>query len=108
VRKGEHGELVVFADCNTRAETNDKGEEIERSIPFMKGYTVFNVEQCEGLPAQYMAMPEPPAQPLLKRCDVAEQFFASTGADIRYGDARAYYAERPNYVQMPPFESFRC
>ena len=27
------------------------GEESEHAIPFMKGYTVFNVEQIEGLPA---------------------------------------------------------
>jgi len=61
VRKGEHGELVVYADRITRTETDAKGEEIARSIPFMKGYTVFNVEQCEGLPAHYTAKPEAPA-----------------------------------------------
>ena len=61
VRKGEHGELVVYADRITRTETDDKGEETEREIPFMKGYTVFNAEQCEGLPAHYYAKAEPPA-----------------------------------------------
>jgi len=45
--------------------------------------------------------------PLLQRCDLAEQFFAATGADIRSGGTRAYYAEGPDYVQMPPFETFR-
>ena len=53
MRKGESGELVVYADRITRTETNDKGEECEREIPFMKGYTVFNAEQCEDLPAHY-------------------------------------------------------
>eukprot|EP01037_Dinobryon_pediforme_P017101 gene17101-17292_t len=42
VRKGEKGELVVYANRLTRTETDDKGEAIEREIPFMKGYTVFN------------------------------------------------------------------
>src|SRR5262245_20451910 len=50
VRKGEHGSLVVYADRFTKTEQNDKGEDIEREIPFMKGYTVFNVEQIDGLP----------------------------------------------------------
>jgi antirestriction protein ArdC len=37
---------------DTRTETNEaSGEESERDIPFMKGYTVFNVEQVEGQPA---------------------------------------------------------
>src|ERR1700689_1215280 len=47
VRKGEKGELFVYAGRIVRADTNDKGEDIERQIPFLKGYTVFNAEQCE-------------------------------------------------------------
>ncbi len=34
----------------TRTENDsDSGEESERTIPFLKGYTVFNVEQIDGL-----------------------------------------------------------
>jgi len=58
VRKGEKGSLVVYANAITRTETNDAGEEVEREIPFMKGYTVFNVEQIEGLPEPYYRRPE--------------------------------------------------
>lgn len=107
VRKGESGELVVYADRITRTETDDKGEEVEREIPFMKGYTVFNAEQCEDLPAHYYARAEPPALAPAARITRADRFFAATGADIRHGGTRAYYAEGPDYVQMPPFETFR-
>jgi antirestriction protein ArdC len=107
VRKGERGELVVYANSITRTETDDKGEETERSIPFLKGYTVFNVEQCDGLPAHYTAKPEAPALSPVQRIERADRFFAATGADIRHGGTRAFYAEGPDYVQMPPFESFR-
>lgn len=106
VRKGERGELVVYADRITRTETDAKGEETEREIPFMKGYTVFNAEQCEGLPAQYYARPEAPALPLPARIEAADTFFAATGADIRHGGTRAYYAQGSDHVQMPPFETF--
>ncbi len=52
VRKGEKGTLVVYANTFTRTETEEEsGEETERKIPFMKGYTVFNVDQIEDLPA---------------------------------------------------------
>jgi antirestriction protein ArdC len=37
VRKGEAGELVVYANSITRTETDAKGEETEREIPYMKG-----------------------------------------------------------------------
>lgn len=46
VRKGQKGSLVVYANKITRTEHDEKtGEDIEREIPYMKGYTVFNVEQ---------------------------------------------------------------
>ncbi|MGH7087084.1 MAG: ArdC family protein, partial [Acetobacteraceae bacterium] len=107
VTKGEHGELVVYADRITRTETDADGEEIERSIPFLKGYTVFNAEQCKGLPPHYYARVETPSLPLRQRLGNADRFFAATGADIRHAGTRAFYAEGPDFVQMPPFESFR-
>jgi hypothetical protein len=49
VRKGEHGSLVAYADKIIRTEADAvTGKEAERAIPFMKGYTVFNVEQIDG------------------------------------------------------------
>jgi len=106
VRKGERGSLVVYADRFTRTETNDKGEDIERSIPFMKGYTVFNCEQIDGLPERYYARPEPRTDGV-KRIERAETFFASTGAVVRHGGNMAFYSVTNDHVQMPPFESFR-
>jgi antirestriction protein ArdC len=106
VRKGETGSLVVYADRVIKKETDEKGEDVERSIPFLKGYTVFNVEQIDGLPALYIAPAAPVLDPV-SRIVIAEAFVKATGFDIRHGGARAYYAEGPDYVQMPPFESFR-
>jgi antirestriction protein ArdC len=106
VRKGEHGSLVVYANSITRTETNDKGEDVEREIPFMKGYTVFNVEQVDGLPAHYYAQPENPL-PLSERIESADRFMTATGAEIRHGGNMAFYAPARDVVQMPPFEAFR-
>lgn len=107
VRKGEKGELVVYANTITRTETDTaSGEEIDQTIPFMKGYTVFNVDQIEGLPLHYYQLAEPVLDPV-QRIDHIESFFAATGADIRHGGNRAYYTITDDYIQMPPFESFR-
>ena len=106
VRKGEKGSMVVYANSMTRTETNEKGEDEERSIPFLKGYTVFNVEQIKGLPAHFIA---PLAAPLEEsaRDAKAEGFFRNLGADIRYGGSSAFYAIAPDYIQMPAFATFR-
>jgi antirestriction protein ArdC len=106
VRKGEHGSLVVYADRITRTETNEQGEETERGIPFLKGYTVFNCDQIDGLPSQYYARDETPRD-ALPRIEHAEAFFANTKADVRHGGNKAYYAAHADHIQMPPFEAFR-
>src|SRR6202035_845518 len=59
VRKGEKGSLVVYAHTFTKKDTDDKGAEVETEIPFMKGYTVFNAEQSDGLPTHLYATVTP-------------------------------------------------
>jgi antirestriction protein ArdC len=106
VRKGEKGSLVVYANSITRKETDEAtGEDIDREIHFLKGYTVFNVEQIEGLPAHYYAQPEPRFSPV-QRIEHADTFFGHLHADIRHGGTRAYYAQEPDYIRLPPFEAF--
>jgi len=106
VRKGEKGSLVVYANSITRTEEDDKGEETEHEIHYMKGYTVFNVEQIEGLPEQYYVKPEITTTPV-ERIAHAESFFAATKADIRYRGDRAFYSNDGDYIQMPVIEAFR-
>lgn len=106
MRKGEKGSLVVYANSITRKETDDAtGDETDHEIHFMKGYTVFNVEQIEGLPAHYYAKPEPRFTSV-QRIEHAENFFANLRADIRHGGTQAYYAQETDYIRMPPFEAF--
>jgi antirestriction protein ArdC len=107
VRKGEHGSLVVYADTVTRMETDAAtGLETECEIPFLKGYTVFCVDQIDDLPAQYYAKAAPVLDPV-QRIAEAEAFFAATGATIRYGGTQAFYSVTHDHVQLPPFETFR-
>ncbi|MBB3891445.1 antirestriction protein ArdC [Phenylobacterium haematophilum] len=105
VRKGESGATVVYANRITRTEAGDGGEDVERQFPFLKAYTVFNVEQIEGLPAHYRALAAPVLDPA-QRIAHADAFFAATGAVVRHGGDQAYYAMGPDHVQVPPFECF--
>lgn len=107
VRKGEKSSLVVYANTITRTEQDEAtGEDLEREIPFMKGYTVFNAEQVDGLPAHFYAVQAPALEPE-QRIERAEAFFAAIGIEVREGGDRAYYTAAGDYVQMPPFVAFR-
>lgn len=105
VRKGERGATVVYANRIKRLEQDDDGRDVEREIPFLKAYTVFNVEQIDGLPSLFHATAELRLDPAARLAH-ADAFFTATGADIRHGGDQAFYAPSADRVQMPPFETF--
>ena len=107
VRKGEKGSPVVYANSITRTETDtDSGVDVARDIRFVKGYTVFNVEQIEGLPAQYTAPASPPLD-VSARIARAERLFRATGATLAHGGNRAFYRPSTDSIVLPLFETFR-
>ena len=108
VRKGETGSLVVYANSITKTEHDEEtGEEAERKIPFLKGYTVFNVEQIDELPAHYYAKAAAPTLDPVERIAPVEDFLAHTGARVSHGGNQAFYMPSEDRIQMPPFEFFR-
>jgi antirestriction protein ArdC len=106
VRRGEKGSPVVYADKMVKTEDGDNGQDEERIIPFLKAYTVFNIDQIDDLPAHYYAIANAEPNPD-ERIAHAEVFFAATGFDIRHGGDSAFYVPSQDYIQMPPFEAFR-
>lgn len=105
VRKGEKSTLVVYASTFKRTEEVETGETRERAIPFLKGYSVFNAEQIEGLPALYHPQPLPPDDDNQK-IDHAEQFFANTGARIEHVGTQPLYNHGNDLVLCPPIGAF--
>ena len=106
VRKGEKGTMVVYADTFVPKAEQEKaagsGEEARR-VGFLKRFTVFHREQCDGLPS------DPAAVPLVGRSEIiphVEEVIAATGADIRIGGEMAFYAPGPDYIQLPPQEAY--
>jgi antirestriction protein ArdC len=106
VRKGETGSTVVFASRFTKSVADGNGNDVDREIPFLKAYSVFNIEQIDGLPDTYHAPPAKVRDPV-ERIEMADLFFRNTGAVIRHGGNQAYYSPIMDYIQMPPFEAFR-
>ena len=104
VRKGETGTTVVYANRLTRQETNEQGEDVERSIPFLKAYTVFNVEQIDGLPERFLAAPG--SLPESERIARAETFLAATGAQVVHGGDMACYDVVLDRIRLPVFGTF--
>ena len=103
VRRGERGIGIIysprFVPGKERRRAEVEGREPMGSIPFLRSFTVFSVDQCEGLPP-HIAEPPPPIPDglILPRL---EALIAATGADFRIGGAVACYSPRHDYVQVP-------
>ena len=88
VRKGEKGTLVVKYGTFTPKERED---DEDRSIPYLKGYTVFNVEQIENLPDRFFSPAEELPSVPVPYMETVEAFVRNTGAKVSYSGAKACY-----------------
>ena len=101
VRKGETATHIVFFKPTEQTTRNDAGDEESRKGLIARGYCVFNQAQVEG----YEPKPVEPMAPV-ERNAVADDFFKSTGADIRHGGTRAFYVPSMDYISMPDIDAF--
>ncbi|ANJ95194.1 MULTISPECIES: ArdC family protein [Enterobacterales] len=94
VRKGEHGTTAIF--YSTLEKENDAGE-IDY-IPMLKTFTVFNVEQIDGLPLSDEAVcPAETFEPLLR----AEALFRNSGATIIEKGHNAFFQPSTDEIWLP-------
>ena len=105
VRKGERGTKVYFVKQLEIREGTDEAR--ARLVPMMREYTVFNVDQCDGLPDSVTTGKPMRVRNPDTRDDLADQFLRSTGADIREGHGEAYYVPRRDFISMPAFAGFK-
>lgn len=107
VRKGEQGTTVCYADRFTPkdSDTVPTGPDGEpRQIAFLKRFTVFNIDQCDGLED----MASSPVTTWNKALIIprANALIGATGADIRVGGGEAYYAPQDDFIRVPRPEHF--
>jgi antirestriction protein ArdC len=107
VRKGERGTTVVYADRfvpdDERRRSRETGEDAQ-AIPFLKRFTVFSTDQCEDLPEDLVTAPPPVPEGLI--LPEVEALSRASGADLRLGGDKAYYAPGLDYVQVPRPEAY--
>jgi antirestriction protein ArdC len=107
VRKGEHGFPVIFWKLLEVTEENAAdADAVGRRVPLLRTYTVFNIEQCDGL---NLVLPEAPAAPV-EFDPVAEAEAIWDGMpsrpELRYGGDRACYIPGLDQIRMPIRSAF--
>jgi antirestriction protein ArdC len=104
VRRGETGLPVVYWKFGTR-EVEDGDEIVEKKSVLCRYYTVFNIDQCEGIPS-----PEKPAEPTpeLNPIDSCEHVVNEwvDKPSIQHGGDRASYHKLRDCIRMPMISDF--
>ena len=108
VKRGAHGFPVVFWKFREDAAEPDGENETGRRdrVPLLRYYTVFNLEQTEGIPVEEIPTLETRRFDPIEACEriVAEM---PQRPEIRHTtEARAYYRPSTDTVTMPLRESF--
>jgi antirestriction protein ArdC len=101
IKKGEHGTKVVFWKIDEfRKDNAETGETENHKSILLRYYTVFNVEQCEGIKS-----PEPQRviHPL-EQCDSIVHSMPKPPAFEQ--DSRAFYRPSTDTVGMPAKSAF--
>lgn len=121
IRKGEKGSLCVFwrvLDGKASAGRDEREGDEDPALPggpvgergrrrfVLRYYTVFNVQQCDGLPARFNPdTNETPARRLLPCEELVSGY--QRAPEIVHGFNSAYYSLGADRVAMPAVSAFR-
>lgn len=106
VRKGEKSTIAIFYKSYTKEVETADGEETSENRRVLKSYSIFNADQCDGLPELYHPKPPVAAVEPEGREARIDHFFAGVGANLRHQGTQAYYEPSLDRVTMPPTELF--
>ena len=99
VKKGEKGSPVIFYKT---LNIKDRKTEEEKKIPLMKYFTVFNIEQTEGLDEKYFETKVCNSENM--PVEEIELFIKNTGAKIKKGNPS--FAPTADIIAMPDLKDF--
>ena len=110
VRKGEHGQLVVFWKMLEKHEIDETtGKTVKTTIPMLRYYRVFNLEQTDGVrvPA---GREIPPERDDVEAIEAAEAiiagYLAAGGPSVTYRGSQPAYSPPLDAVEVPEQSHF--
>ena len=108
VIKGEHGKQVVFWKMlKTTVEVD--GEKEDKLVPVLRFYTVFNIDQCEGIEQKYnkedVALDFIPVEQADK---ILNDYITRESINLNHSKSNeAYYSPLSDSIHLPLQEQFK-
>ena len=106
VRKGEQSTVIVFWKF---LEVADKETGEPKTIPMLRYYRVFNVEQCDNIDPKKIpacdVIEERDLDPIAS-CEVVAKHYMDNGPSLGFDAPRAYYTPSTDSINMPALPTF--
>jgi antirestriction protein ArdC len=107
VRKGSKAEMVVFFKPFKVNETDRNGTQVEKTIPLLRYYNVFHIDQCEGIFPKYTTVPDRSFDPIEEAESICSEFCKREDLTITHAlQDRAFYSPMADTITLPLKEQF--
>ena len=108
LRKGSKGRRVFFWSTFDKAETNDNGETVIKQIPYLKTYTVFRVDDCDGISKRWQPKTKGnTVTPIKQAEDIINQYLSREKIELKNERNEAFYSVKRDFINMPIINNFR-
>jgi antirestriction protein ArdC len=97
--------MVVFWNFVKKADTDKNGKDIEKSIPFLRYYNVFNVEQCDGLEDKIPESVKLEPKPVIEAGEHVVESYTDR-PPMAIGFSHACYYPGLDKIEMPSRDQF--
>lgn len=105
VRKGEKANIIVFWKW---MDVKDEETEEIKQIPFLRYFSVFHIDQCEGLTPKYTPVMPDTASADQKADQIINGYVQRSGVRLLHQEGdRAYYQPSTDTVTLPHRKQFK-
>jgi antirestriction protein ArdC len=107
VRQGEKGTRICFYKLLERDRGGvdaDTGENRIDQVPLLRSFTVFNLDQIDGIELPVAEVSAAGFDPIV----LAEDVMQASGVPVHHGGTRAYYAPGADAITLPDRARFGC
>lgn len=105
VRKGEKSTMVVFWKGIPIEEEDKNGNKVQKTIPYLRYFNVFNVEQIDGLDLPKVEEGTP--VDVIAEAEAIVTGMPNPPSIDENGGNRAYYVPASDSIHMPPVAAFK-
>lgn len=108
LRKGSRGRRVYFWNTIEKVEIDKDGNKITKQIPYLRTYTVFSVNDCEGIQRRWQQK-KPGSNtisPIIQAEETVDQYLQREKISLEHTRNEAFYSISRDIINIPLLNNF--